>query len=205
MAASPLTPIRAGAQALEALASPARQELVSALREGPATVRELGRRLGRSRQALYYHLATLVGAGLVRVTGERGTGRSRERVYELASGRLAVGARAGSPPELDAAERAAKAMLRLSGRELAAALRSGEARPTGAGRETLAMRGKARLDPKRLKRLNTLIDQIATLLSQDRGQAGGDRVYALTIVLTPAREAADAAGSSPTPRKRKSR
>jgi hypothetical protein len=68
----------------------------------------------------------------------------------------------------------------------------------------LAMRGKARLGAKQLKRLNSLIDQIGALLGEQRTQARGDRVYALTLVLTPARDASAGSASTPSRRKRKS-
>jgi hypothetical protein len=87
---------------------------------------------------------------------------------------------------------------------LAAALRSGDARPTGSRRELLALRGKARLDAKQLQRLNSLIDQIGALLSEDRRRGRGDRVYALTVVLTPARDASVGSGGPSSRRTRKS-
>ncbi len=182
--------LEAGPRALEAVASPARQELLSALGHGPATVTELSVRLGRSRQALYYHLGVLSGAGLAMVTAWRGDGRNRERVYGLRSDRVAVGARAGSARDLAAAGRAVTAMLRLTGREVRQAIVSPEVRRLGARRELMALRGKARLAPEELRRLNRLLGQVQSLLRGAKSRRANHRLYSVTIVLTPSREAA---------------
>lgn len=176
--------------ALEALASPARQELLSALGEGPVTVRELGLRLGRTRQALYYHLGLLETVGLVRTTGWRGAGRDRERVVGLVTGELVMAARRISPAEVAAAARATGAMLRLTSREVIAAIGASAVNCVGAARELMAMRGKARLNARELHRLNALLDHIYRLLARAKGRQRGHRLYAVTIVLTPARQAA---------------
>jgi DNA-binding transcriptional ArsR family regulator len=165
---------------LEAVASPARQEIISALGEGAATVRELARRLGRSRQSLYYHLELLERAGVVRPAGWRGTGRDRERVYRVPRG--PIDARAGSAADLATAEEAVRAMLRLTSRELAAALRSGDPPPNA----TVAMRGKAHLDRAALIRLQALITEIQRLLRRSNKPGPSRRLVAVTVVVTPA-------------------
>jgi DNA-binding transcriptional ArsR family regulator len=175
-------------RALEAVASPVRQEILSALGHGPATVRRLSARLGRSRQALYYHLGLLARAGLARVTGEEGTGRDRERVYALAVERVAVGARAGSARERATADRAVGAMLRLTAREVRAAIESRSPRSTGSRRELIALRAKARLAPADLARLNARIDLVTNLLVAARARPNRGRLFSITVVLTPSRD-----------------
>ncbi len=172
---------------LGALASPARQEIVSALAERPATVRDLSERLGRSRQALYFHLAALEAAGLARVQALRGKGRERQRVYELVRKRMVVAARRRSPRERAAAARAVSAMLRLTARELAAAFRDPGCCAAGQRRELVAIRGKTRLAPAELERLHRLLRKIVLLLRGGRRRNVRERLYALTIVLTPSR------------------
>src|SRR5262245_56606944 len=93
----------AGRRAIEAMASPIRQELVSAFGGSPATVRDLAARTGRTRQALYYHLGQLERAKLVVVDGWRGTGPDRERIYRLARTSIGLGARRSSVAERRAA------------------------------------------------------------------------------------------------------
>lgn len=176
-----------GRAALEAVASPARLELLSALGDGPSTTRELAHRLGRSRQSLYYHLGQLERAGLVAVE-EPGGGRG-ERRFRLRSDRLAVAARRGSGAERSAATRAIQAILRLTGREAAAALEDPETRFDGPLRELVGFRGKARLDRAQLRRANELVDELEALLRSAKGGSEDLPLYALTLVLTPAREA----------------
>lgn len=179
----PSEPLR-GRAALDALASPARQELISRLGFGPATVRDLAAALGRSRQALHYHVARLERAGFVRGSGWRGAGPARERVYALAHGRLAVAA-TGAPADRSAVRKAVAAMLRLTAREFDRALALRGLRRRGASRQIGALRGKARLTGAELARLNRLLEQVESLLRRAK-RGRGRRLYAVTVVLTPA-------------------
>lgn len=64
----------------QAIAHPARRQLLDALRGGEAPVRELAARFDTSRPAVSQHLRLLADAGLV---GERRVGR--ENLYRLTS------------------------------------------------------------------------------------------------------------------------
>ena len=181
--------VRRGRAALEAIASPARQELLLALGDGRASVRELAARLGRSRSALHYHVGVLERGGMIRSVEVRGTGRERETVYAHAGAALAVRAR-NAPAELDVGRRAAQAALRLTGRELVRAF--GDVRATGATmpRTLFAARGKARLSRAKLARVNALVDELLGLFADAPAERGpAPKLYALTVVLTPSRDA----------------
>ncbi|MEJ2503433.1 MAG: winged helix-turn-helix domain-containing protein [Gemmatimonadota bacterium] len=180
---------RAGPAAVEAVGSPARLEILSALGDGPRTTRELACRLGRTRQSLYYHLGLLEDAGLV--AAESVAGRPRERRYRVVEERIAVAARRSSVAGREAAAKAIGAILRLTGREAAAALKDPTVRSAGPLRELVGFRCKARLDEVGLGRVNALIDELETLLRSRESGATDVPLYALTLVLTPAREAAD--------------
>ncbi|MGE0552494.1 MAG: ArsR/SmtB family transcription factor [Gemmatimonadales bacterium] len=187
-----MKPGRPSPRALEALGSPARQELITALGGEPLTVRELGQRLGRSRQALYYHLGALERAGLVVVKGYVGEGRARERRYGVVSRELILGARRHDEEELELAVQAAEAMLRLTSREMAAAVRDSPTRRLRPERELMALRGKAWLTAVELKRLNRLLDQAYRVLAGGTTKPRGEgRLYALTVVLTPVKPAGE--------------
>ncbi len=175
---------------LEAVASPARQEIIAALGEGPATVRDLAARLGRSRQALHYHVGVLVRSGVAGAAGWRGTGRSREAVFRITREVVAAPARQGSPADLAVSERAVKAMLRLTAREVEAALRGRHLVANG----NLALRGKAHLGPADLTRLRGLIGEVEALLRGARQPRRGRSLFAVTIVVTPARSASNSSG-----------
>lgn len=176
--------------ALDALASPVRQELISQLGEGAATVRELSAALGRSRQALHYHVALLERAGLVTGRGWRGTGPARERVYTVARSRVVLAAsRAsadGGTADRAGARRALSAMLRLTAREVDHALGQPDLHLRGPFREIAALRGKARLTGRELRELHDLFGRIETLLLRAK-HGRGRRFYAVTLVLVPAR------------------
>lgn len=182
-----------GHAALEAVASPARLEILAALAE-PLTTQELAQRLGRSRQSLYYHLDVLERAGLVAVDAP--TEGERDRRFRLRSERVAISAARGSASDRKGGAKAVQAMLRLTAREATAALEDPATRFDGALREMIGMRGKARLTEAQLRRLNELIDQLEALLREAGGGSPADPLYAVTLVLTPAREAGKAEASN---------
>ena len=72
--ARPLFPVRERAQ-IEALASPARQEVADGLQAiGPCSIADLADLLGRAPDSLYYHVRKLEKVGLVVARGTRETG-----------------------------------------------------------------------------------------------------------------------------------
>ena len=167
---------RPGLSPLQALSSPVRQELLSALGDGAASARELAARMGRSRPAVHFHLGVLERSGLINLLEVRGSGRERERVYERAGHEPERGLR-GSGDRL-AADRAAGAMLRLTHRELSAAIQGRRGRP-------LAVRAKARLDERSETRARQLIKELLQLFAAAKGRHARRPVMSLTLVLTP--------------------
>lgn len=186
---------RTNQRALEALTSPARNEVLSALGEGPATVRALAERLGRSRQALYHHLSIMERAGLVGVVASEGEGREQERVYGLLAEGLQMTDGPPRPRELETLVRASQAMLRLSAREVAAALRSSGLRREGPERELVTLRAKVRLSRPKLRQLNQHLDAIHALLSSTGDVGTEEPLYSVMLVLAPARAAGREGGS----------
>lgn len=175
-----------GVRPLRALASPIRQEIVTTLGDGPATVKELATRLGRTRQALHYHVARLVAAGIAAAAGERGIGPAKERIFRIPQQRIAVGARR-SRKDLDAAQAATAALLRLTQRELRAALRR-EGRVPQESSQIVVMRARCRLDSRGVAQVQKLISKIDDRLRTAR-RFEKHPTYALTVVLTPVRDA----------------
>jgi DNA-binding transcriptional ArsR family regulator len=182
----------ARAAVLEALASPVRQELVSHLGDGPATVTEIAQRLGRTRQSLYYHVLALERAGLVRKFGTRGEGRAAERLYAVADGPAPMRGRSLDARERAAVARATAAMLRLTQREVVAATQRTAARAGGRRTAVVAVRAKARLDARTLARVRRLLDQLVGIFRAAKGRHRDQPPCALTMVLTPARQSAPA-------------
>ncbi|KAB2955835.1 MAG: winged helix-turn-helix transcriptional regulator, partial [Thermoanaerobaculia bacterium] len=88
------------------LATGSRQDLLSALQDGPATAAGLARRLGLPRQRVNYHLRELEKAGLVELVEERRRGNCVERLVRATArafllGPEALGAQAADPAALD--------------------------------------------------------------------------------------------------------
>jgi hypothetical protein len=88
--------------------------------------------------------------------------------------------------ERAAAAKAAAAMLRMTQREVARTIAEEK---VGPGLPAVAMRAKARLDPGSLRRFNELMNELAGLFRAAKGKNEGERMFALTLVLTPVREA----------------
>ncbi|MDF1798906.1 MAG: helix-turn-helix domain-containing protein [Planctomycetota bacterium] len=109
---------------LQALASPARLELVEALQVGGAsTAADLAARLGRAPDSLYHHLRQLEAAGIVARRGSRATGGRRSAVFDLVPG-AAAGGGDGTTGEAERAGIAslAAAVLRLTERDVGTCL-----------------------------------------------------------------------------------
>jgi len=156
-------------------------EIIGALAEVDATVRDLAALLGRSRSALHYHIGVLEKAGVVSACGWRGTGRNNEAIYRVTQDVVVARAKRNSRTELDSAARAVRAMLRLTAREFTTSTRN-PAAPRGG---LLAMRGKAHFSPTDLQRLKGHVDAIGELLRCTRQPRPGRSIHAVTIVVTP--------------------
>jgi DNA-binding transcriptional ArsR family regulator len=186
-----------GRAALDAIASPIRQELLMALGDGRASVRELAARLGRSRSALHYHAGVLERAEMIECVEVRGQGREREKVYAYAADAMALQARS-TAAELDASRRAGEAALRLTAREFARAHE--DARRGAPPRVALAARGKARLTRAALARVQAKIDELLGVFAEESAESATPDLYAITVVLTPSRDV-----NAPAPDKRRRR
>jgi len=189
----------ARARFLEALASPARLEVVEGLQVvGPSSVAELARRLGRAADSLYYHLRELERAGVVEVCGRtpapRGHGGRRGAIYRIAAevvgGDMAAGDEGGdgdSARERAALGAMASAILRLTERNVGLSLTGPAPRRPGPGFEDLphVQRTKAWLTAEELDELGTLVARVEDFLRARAEPGPGDRsLCALTFALT---------------------
>lgn len=166
-----------------AVASARRMEIISSLVDaGPASIAELAERLGRSPHSLYYHMQLLGEARVVR--SARKGALKKESVYELAARSIMLGPDPESKASIQATEHALDSILRLTTREVTAALRSG-ARRKGAEREVVGIRLKGRMTGKMLRSLNRQVNALERSLHRAGGSVKTGKLYALTIVLTP--------------------
>lgn len=174
------------AAAIEAVASPHRLEVVSALGEAEqASIAELARRLGRTPHSLYYHVKRLVSAGVVVPAETRRRGRRDERIWKLAGERILLGAQAGSTPASVKTSKAIDAMLRLTARELSAAVRRHHGRRDGAPTPITGVRMKGQLDERTVRRIVRLLDQIGRTVQAANRRSRPGRMFTITLVLAP--------------------
>ena len=150
---------------IRALTSPIRQEIVDRLAaSGGMSVADLARALGRRPTAVYHHVARLARVGLLRPF-EIPARRGRPAVgYKTVAPRMRL-ARAGrSPRNHGPLARAGAAVATQAARDYAAGFHAPHWTLEGAGRNHWFFRVIAAPSPRRLKRLNELLDEAAELM-----------------------------------------
>lgn len=163
--------------------SPVRLELLSAIGlHGPCSARELATRLGRSVTSLYYHLGLLARVGAV---SQRR--RGSETVWQVTAQEVTVGSRRSVAAGIATAA-STKAALRLTSREVEAALRDPSLRRGEPSRRLVAARSKAWLDEAQLGAIDRHIAAILDILCRAPSARRGAAIYAVTLVLAPVRE-----------------
>jgi DNA-binding transcriptional ArsR family regulator len=166
-----------------ALAAPVRQDIVDALSEtGPMSVGALAALLGRAADSLYYHLKILRQAGLVVETGRRAEGGRPETLFDAVSPDLRIDSQAVRRRNRGDLEAIVSAMLRLSGRDYARALKDEAVVFTGPERSLVAQRKTHWMTAADLKRFNRLFAELERCGSAEPGQG---RLFAVTVLLTP--------------------
>lgn len=163
------------ADQLEALTSPARLEILSAVEAlGPCAVAEIAGSVGRAPSSLYFHLEKLTAAGLVeREEGEEGAlyrtpGRSMSLAYEP-----------DDPVRLELLLRATTALFRSAERTLRDAFSSGLARVRGARRDTVLVNQRARLAPDEIREVREHVEAIEAIYVAARKTGTGTPVGTL--------------------------
>ena len=170
---------------LEALASPARQEIIDTLEAGgPSSAAELGALLGRAPDSLYFHLKRLEDAGLVK-RSDRDIGRGRtEAVFEPAGRDMRLAPEAFTPAKADAMARLTGAMMRITARDLENAVVEGLANVHGKRCNYRAGRMKAWLTGAQLQDINSHIDAIMEIMRTGE-RPKGSALHAMTFAMAP--------------------
>jgi DNA-binding transcriptional ArsR family regulator len=167
---------------LACLASPTRNETFATIRSlGKASVRELADRMGRSPEALYYHVKALSKAGLIKEALRRPTVRKPEAVYESVEANYRL-PQSGSDPELDAlARRSVVSGLRhtIRGYETASTIaeKDVQKRPY-----LQVIRVACRLSEEHAKSFFELIEEAARF-AKDHEQPDGVRLHWSSVVF----------------------
>jgi len=167
---------------LRALASPERQEIVQALvGRSPMSVREIGEALGRLPVSIYYHLRALERVGLIVRVGERAAERGDEALYAVPGGEISIRPDARGPREVEALRKIGAGMFRRAQRLHDAIVPETPARQPLRREHMLAQR-TVRLDAEGLKRMNTLLRELADQL-QNAPPADRGAYYTVTLHL----------------------
>lgn len=180
--------IRTRAQ-LEAITSPVRQEILDGVQAlGPSPIAAVAALLGRPADALYYHVRTLERLGLLVRAGSRRNGRRDEAIYDVPERPLQIRYEPGDAANRAGATRAVAAAVRLTQRDFARALASGEFVGEGPRRNAWGGRVKVWLTPAQLAELNRLIERISRISGRAE-RPKGSRLHSFAWILAPVREA----------------
>jgi DNA-binding transcriptional ArsR family regulator len=174
---------------IEALSSPARQDIADRLGAiGPSTVAALAAALGQRPTALYRHLTALRKVGLVETLP---TARARGRpatqyrlVASLVRWARAPRTAANRPPMA----RAARALATRAARDYAIGFNEPNWTIDGPARNHWMFRLVARLSKQRLKKINTLLNEVARLAYTPDPQPGA--LTSIACLLSPVPERA---------------
>lgn len=169
---------------LRVVSSPQAFEILEALQlGGPASVGELGPRLGRRANSLHYHVRKLEALGLVEGVGTNRKGARTEVIYDVVADQFVSATVSKEREQRDVTSQAVASMLRLASRDFTRAAEEPTAVSKGRGRNLLARRKKARLSSAELAKLNRHLDAIDKIFAENCGAEKGT-VCVLTAVLT---------------------
>ena len=179
------------AEQLRALASPVRNEVYARLRAlGRASAGDLGGELGRSAEAVHYHLRELVRVGLIREAFRRPTQRKPESVFEPTADSVRLPDPRKSPKIAELNRRAVLAGMRMVMRGYDAASRRAARAPRAAepdGRIHV-VRLNVRLAEQDARELFRRIEEIARFADERRAPEGaGIRLHWHSVVYPPGR------------------
>lgn len=153
-----------------------RNEVFFALRSlGPSSVAELAEALGKSPEALHYHVRALVKADLIRVSGVRPTKRKPEAVFEPLHRDLRLPDPAHNPDVSAANRKAVLAGIRQTTRGFEAATLAAELDPR-LRQNMHVIKTALRLLPDDAKRIRALIEEAARL-AKTLEHPQGDRLH----------------------------
>ena len=168
---------------MRALAASTRQEIVDVLpRLGTVSVAELAAALGRPADSLYYHLRMLTRVGLVLSTGNRTVNGRTEALFRAVAPELSLEYKLGKQGNGNEVNAIIASMLRLGTRDFRRSFRAGEATVSGPERELWALRKTGWLSLEQIADVNRHIHKLMEIAACS---GTGEKLYALTVLLTP--------------------
>jgi DNA-binding transcriptional ArsR family regulator len=171
---------------IDALTSPARQEIVDALPAiGPCSIAELAEDLGRAPDSLYYHMRLLQRVGLVLPCGTRAEGVRAEALYDTPGARMLIDKEPETARDRKTVLKLISSILRVAERDVGAAFAAGLAvYRRSARRNTTAARTKGWLKRDELAEVLAHVEAIGDIVARGTKRRGST-LHAVTCVLTP--------------------
>lgn len=168
------------------LASPARSELVEALRtRGPCSVAEIAELTGRPADGLYPHLERLRRAGFVRELAPRKVGRHVQRLFDTTADDFQVDFKgSGGRAENDAIIAMAKVFLHAAQRAVQRSARAGRLRYSPEDRNIAISYELSWLTPAAFARVRRHVRAIKAVMDRAKFQRQGE-LYLTLAIATP--------------------
>lgn len=167
------------------LASPVRREIWAYLRgQGPHTVSEIAKGMGRSQTSLYAHVEMMIRTGVIEQSGSKRSGKRHAAIYRAAVTDNDIAYDGKNAQSAKASARYAAAVLRRANREVSDHLASGKANAKGKNRDTYVLGARARLTKQQLAEINGHIDAIEKIV-ESGDKSGKADLVAVNIATCP--------------------
>ena len=170
---------------LKAVESSVRQIILDILlNDGPSSIKDVADALGKPPDSLYYHIKLLSKVGLIMQVDSRKSGARDEAIYDVPTERFELVTDFSNPASVDATLRIMKNMTRVTARDCATGLKSGNAVTKGSSRNFRGNRYIGRLTIEELKELNNLFAAIEKLCKKTAGRTKPNLI-AVSCVMSP--------------------
>lgn len=178
-------------QQLLALASPGREDIIDAVGVlGPCSVPDIAEFVGRSRNALYYHIRALRDRGLLIETTVQRDGIKTTALYDLPGHPMIVRYNLSSPRIRRAVVRLGRRRFRTAERGFVRACRADIAVTQGPMRNLWVSHWKGWLSDAQLRQANVLFSKLVNLYGRSAnadkaGRALHEITFGIAPVVTP--------------------
>jgi biotin operon repressor len=168
------------------LATPGREDIIDAVAVlGPCTVPDIAQFLGRSRNALYYHVRALRDCGLLVESEVQREGVRRTSQYDLPGRPLIVKYNLTTPRSRRAVMKLGRLRFRSGERGFVRACQRGDAVVEGPHRNLWVAHWKGWLTDEDLEEANRLLLELVDLFRNGADASGDRKPLELTFAIAP--------------------
>jgi DNA-binding Lrp family transcriptional regulator len=176
-------------KAWKAFLSPVRRQIVESMqRQGPCSIAEVARDIGRPADGLYRHVAVLVKSGFLREIGKRAAQRNIGRMFDATANDF-LAPRIGRRASADARNtvvQTAEALAKSSIRALRGSAAAGRIHCERGDRNFVVMHVNSWLTPARFSEVRALVIRLASIIERGRTDRTGEpyEVFAIAAPVT---------------------